>query len=95
MCLPLLYLLTSLTPLLLKNMLFIDWQPSLEVFSIGSFALRWYSLLWCIGLAFAYTIVHRLYKQQKIDEKKFGQLIQEEINRINAEKGTRTTESTD
>lgn len=33
--------------------------------------------------------------ETEIDEKKFGQLIQEEINRINAEKGTRTTESTD
>ena len=64
-------LLTSLTP---KNMLFIDWQPSLEAFSIGNFSLRWYSLLWFIGLAFAYTIVHRLYKQQKIDEKKFEPL---------------------
>ena len=56
------------------TLLFIDWQPSLEAFQIGSFSLRWYSLLWCIGLVFAYTIVHRLYKQQNIDEKKFEPL---------------------
>lgn len=54
--------------------LFIDWQPSLEAFHIGSLSLRWYSLCWCIGLVFAYTIVHRLYKQQNIDEKKFEPL---------------------
>ena len=55
-------------------MLFIDWQPSLEALQIGSFSLRWYSLCWCIGLIFAYTIVHRLYKQQNISEKKFEPL---------------------
>lgn len=53
---------------------FIDWQPSIEAFSIGSFSVRWYSLLWCIGLLLAYLIVQRLYKQQKIEEEKFEPL---------------------
>ena len=54
--------------------LFIDWQPSVEAFTIGSFSVRWYSLLWCIGLLLAYVIVQRLYKQQKIEDEKFEPL---------------------
>lgn len=54
--------------------LFIDWQPSVEAFSIGTFSVRWYSLLWCLGLLLAYLIVQRLYKHQKIEEEKFEPL---------------------
>lgn len=50
--------------------LFIDWQPNLELFGF----LRWYSLLWCIGLLAAYYIVHRGYRQQGIPEEKFEPL---------------------
>ena len=31
-------------------MLYIDWQPSIEVFRVGIFSLKWYSLLWMFGL---------------------------------------------
>ena len=55
-------------------MLFVDWQPSIEAFSIGDLSFRWYSLLWCIGLVFAYAIVQRLYKQQRIPDEKFDPL---------------------
>jgi prolipoprotein diacylglyceryl transferase len=53
---------------------FIDWQPDIELFSIGSFALRWYSLMWVLGLLAAYIIVHKLYRQQQIPEEKFEPL---------------------
>lgn len=53
---------------------YIDWQPNLELFSIGSFSLRWYSMMWVIGLLFAYFIVQRLYKQQRIADEKFEPL---------------------
>ena len=33
-----------------KCMLYIDWQPSIEVFRVGIFSLKWYSLLWMFGL---------------------------------------------
>ena len=55
-------------------MLFIDWQPSVEAFSVGAFSVRWYSLLWCVGLLLAYLIVQKLYKQQKIEDEKFEPL---------------------
>ncbi|MBQ6964883.1 MAG: prolipoprotein diacylglyceryl transferase [Bacteroidaceae bacterium] len=53
---------------------FIDWQPSVEAFSIGSYSVRWYGLLWCLGFLVAYLIVQRLYKQQKIADEKFEPL---------------------
>ena len=53
---------------------FIDWQPSVEAFAIGSYSVRWYSLMWCLGLLFAYLIVQRLYKHQKIEDEKFEPL---------------------
>ena len=53
---------------------FIDWQPSVEAFAIGSYSVRWYSLMWCLGLLFAYLIVQRLYKHQKIEDEKLEPL---------------------
>ena len=52
-------------------MLYIDWQPSIEVFRVGIFSLKWYSLLWMFGLMIAYIIVKHLYKQQGVPKEKF------------------------
>ena len=48
---------------------YITWNPGL---SLGPF--RWYSLCWLIGLALAYLIVKRLYKEQKIKDELFDPL---------------------
>jgi prolipoprotein diacylglyceryl transferase len=53
---------------------FITWNPSLEVFSIGAFSMRWYSLMWLIGLAMAYLMVRWLYQKQNIPNEKFEPL---------------------
>jgi prolipoprotein diacylglyceryl transferase len=53
---------------------FITWNPSLDAFSIGSFSIRWYSLMWLIGLALAYLMVRWLYKKQNIPNEKFEPL---------------------
>ncbi len=53
----------------------IDWQPSFEAFQIGSFVVRWYSVFWCMGLLFAYFIVKKLYRLQKIEYNKFEPLL--------------------
>ena len=55
-------------------LLYIQWNPSLEAFSIGSFSFRWYSLCWLFGLALAYFVVKRLYKEQKIKDELFDPL---------------------
>ena len=48
---------------------FIDWTPPQTFLGI-----RFYSLCWVIGLALAYIIVHRLYKDQKLKEEDFEPL---------------------
>lgn len=53
------------------NTFFIDWQPSVEAFTLGSFSVRWYSLCWCIGLLFSYLVAQRVFKQMKIADEKF------------------------
>ena len=55
-------------------LLFIDWNPSEIAFSMGSLAIRWYSLCWCIGLFSVYLLEHHLFRQQKVAEEKFDPL---------------------
>jgi prolipoprotein diacylglyceryl transferase len=59
---------------MIESLLFITWNPSLDAFSIGPFSIRWYSLMWLIGLALAYLMVRWLYKKQNIPNEKFEPL---------------------
>ena len=54
---------------LIPHPLFISWNPDLNIGPI-----RWYSLCWLIGLALAYFIVRKLYKDQKLGDDKFEPL---------------------
>lgn len=54
--------------------LFILWNPDVVAFHLGSFAVRWYSLCWCMGLLSVYLLEHKLFKEQKIEEEKFDPL---------------------
>ena len=56
------------------TLLYILWNPALEAFSIGSYSFRWYSLCWLFGLAIAYFVVKKLYKEQKIEDELFDPL---------------------
>ena len=51
--------------------LFITWNPDIVAFSLGAFAVRWYSLFWCLGLLGVYLLMHRLFRQQKLGEEQF------------------------
>ena len=53
----------------MNELLYITWNPSIE---FGPF--RWYGLCWLVGLALAYLIVKRLYKEQKIKDELFDPL---------------------
>ncbi len=53
---------------------YIVWNPDLVAFRLGPFAIRWYGLMWLIGFALAYFLVHRLYKEQKIKDELFDPL---------------------
>lgn len=55
-------------------MLTILWNPDIIAFHLGPFAMRWYSLLWLIGLVGAYMMVAYLYKRESISDKLFEPL---------------------
>lgn len=59
---------------MIDQLLYILWNPDLEIFRIGNFAIRWYSTCWLIGLALAYFIVKWLYKDQKVKDAYFDPL---------------------
>ena len=51
------------------ELLYITWNPN-----IGFGPFRWYGLCWLIGLALAFFVVKRLYKEQKIKDELFDPL---------------------
>lgn len=53
---------------------YITWNPDAEVFRLGGFAVRWYSMCWLVGLALAYFLVRKLYKEQKVKDGLFDPL---------------------
>ena len=58
----------------MNTLLYILWNPPVEAFHIGGFAVRWYSICWCLALLSGYLIVQRLYKRQQIKEELFDPL---------------------
>ena len=56
------------------SLLTINWNPDPELFNFFGISIRYYGLLWIVGLAFAYLIVQRQYRDRRIDEKKFEPL---------------------
>ncbi|PIF01823.1 MAG: prolipoprotein diacylglyceryl transferase [Paludibacter sp.] len=46
-------------------LLSINWNVDPEIFSIGALTVRWYGLLWAIGIYLALLIVQKLYKYEK------------------------------
>jgi len=46
--------------------LFITWSPSPEIFSFGSFAVRWYGLLFAGSFFFGYLIMQKFFKKEGV-----------------------------
>ena len=49
----------------IKKMDYIHWNPSLEIFSVLGISIRWYGLLWAVGLLGSSIIVDRINKYHK------------------------------
>lgn len=47
----------------------IIWNVDPEIFRIGSFAVRWYGLLFALGFVFGYIIMGKIFKWEKIPAK--------------------------
>ncbi len=57
-------------------LLYIHWNPDREILRLfGSIPIRYYSILWLVGIALSYLMVHRQYKDKQIGEAKFEPLI--------------------
>ncbi len=55
-------------------LLSINWDPNPELFNLFGISIRYYGLLWALGIALAYLVVHYQYRDKKIDEKIFDPL---------------------
>ena len=56
-------------------LLTINWNPNPELFNLfGAISIRYYGLLWAIGIGLAYMVVHYQYRDKKISEEKFEPL---------------------
>lgn len=53
---------------------FITWDVNPELFTIFGREIRWYGLLWVIGLIVAVYIVQRIFDREKLPEKWFDSL---------------------
>ena len=59
----------------MPSLLTINWNPDPELFNLfGSFPIRYYGLLWGIGIVLSCIIVQRQYRDRKISEDKFPPL---------------------
>ncbi len=45
---------------------YIVWTVNPEIFSVGSFAVRWYGLLFALGFVVSYIIMDKIFKHEKI-----------------------------
>jgi prolipoprotein diacylglyceryl transferase len=56
----------------MPSLLTINWNPDPELFNLfGIFPIRYYGLLWGIGIVLSCIIVQRQYRDRKISEDKF------------------------
>ena len=55
-------------------LLYIHWNPDPTFFHLFGFPIRYYSLLWIVGIACSYFIVRREYRDLRIGDDKFDPL---------------------
>jgi len=53
---------------------FITWSVSPEIFSLGSFSLRWYGVLLATGFFFAYVTLSKVFKTEKLSQQLLDKL---------------------
>lgn len=58
----------------MQDFLSIIWDPSVIAFKIGAFGVRWYSLLWMLGLVGGYFTAYKVYDKEGIGQDKFEPL---------------------
>ncbi len=54
--------------MLIMHLLVIPWDVNPEIFRIGSFAVRWYGLLFASGFLISYIIMIKIFKNENLDK---------------------------
>lgn len=52
----------------------INWNPDPELFNLFGISIRYYGLLWVVGISLAYLVVQREYRDRKISDETFEPL---------------------
>lgn len=47
---------------------YITWDVNPEIFSLGGLHVRWYGLLWAVGIWLALMVIQKLFKYEKLPE---------------------------
>lgn len=50
------------------HLLIVPWDPNPEIFRIGSFAIRWYGLLFASCFLFGYILMQRMFKNEGLSD---------------------------
>jgi len=50
------------------HLLIVPWDVNPEIFRIGSFAVRWYGLLFASSFLFGYIIMNKIFKNENLNE---------------------------
>jgi prolipoprotein diacylglyceryl transferase len=50
------------------HLIIIPWNPNPEILRIGSFAIRWYGLLFASSFLFGYIIMRRMFKNEGLED---------------------------
>jgi phosphatidylglycerol---prolipoprotein diacylglyceryl transferase len=56
------------------HLLVIPWDVNPDIFKIGSFAVRWYGLLFASSFLFGYIIMNRMFKNENLGEEVLDRL---------------------
>jgi phosphatidylglycerol---prolipoprotein diacylglyceryl transferase len=56
------------------HLLIVPWDVNPEIFRIGSFAVRWYGLLFASSFLFGYIIMNRIFKNENLGEEVLDRL---------------------
>jgi phosphatidylglycerol---prolipoprotein diacylglyceryl transferase len=60
--------------IIFMHLLIIPWDVNPEIFRIGSFAVRWYGLLFASSFFFGYLIMNRIFKNENLGEEVLDRL---------------------
>lgn len=56
------------------HLLIVPWNVNPEIFRIGSFAIRWYGLLFASGFLFGYIIMSKIFKNENLSDEMLDRL---------------------